>query len=127
MTKVSRYHEEAGFDYTTKTRLVTSIISYLYRKVDRDSGVQYVRAGVPAGVVNRMLRLDLTTSSMETVGRCSIVVLAYLFACRSVTASYMRPDDMVPSMDRGISVRVVHWMAKQTARPLVSSFPTNTS
>lgn len=123
ITTISRYHEDAGFPSPTKSFLVSRLLSAFDRKTDREMELQSTRAGLPASAVRRVLELGLTTSAVDTVGRCAMVVFSYLFACRSVTASHMGPDDLEISAARGITARLVYRKAKATARPLVLSIP----
>ncbi|PXF43355.1 hypothetical protein BWQ96_06918 [Gracilariopsis chorda] len=123
VTTVSRYHEDAGYDSPTKTRLVLRLLKAYEKMVDRFASEKLARAGLDAGVIRRIVALVLDSDDREVVCSCAMLLFAFVFQCRSATVIHVTLTDLKVSDTLGIRAKLVYQKAKRASLPLLLIYP----
>lgn len=121
MSEVSRKNEDAGYPSPTKSRFVLNPLKAYEKEVDNNGSVRPEPVGLPARVIVRFIQLGMSTSSVETLGGCAMMLLAYLFQFRSVSVRQMATFHVEVTDNGTIRATFTHRKGKPKARSLALS------
>lgn len=117
LSAVSRFHEDAGHDSPTKTRMISRLVKAYANRKDWGETTCDVRTGIGAPLVRRIVELGCVTQSVDLVRACAMVVFAFVFHCRAVTVGHVHVSD-VEVGENGIVATLVRRKGKSESRPL---------
>jgi integrase len=124
LSAVSRYHELAGVESSTKTTLVRSLVQAYSRAFDASAVTHPMRVGLPAAVMRHILVLGLEMPVPTLVRDAALILVMFLFGCRASTAVSMRRSDLEVTDARATAV-LVYRKGKRPQDPLVLEYDRN--